>query len=149
VTDFLDTSHGSLARHPAARRAMRLLLAASVALAGLAAAGPATAADGGTEPLCTITGTDSGDVLRGTAGPDVICALAGNDVVFALGGDDIVRGGPGVDAVVGGAGADLLEGGAGSDLLVGVDLVGGNDRLDGGTERDLCLADRGDSVTNC
>ena len=116
---------------------------------------------------CTITGTERGDRLVGTPGNDVICGLGGNDVIDGRGGNDILfgdagrdvlTGGSGDDKLVGGAGRDLLaggvgadwlEGGADADTLIGLDRVQGNDRLDGGGARDVCTADRRDSLVDC
>src|SRR5688500_18659448 len=66
---------------------------------------------------CTITGTDSGEILVGTPGRDVICGLGGSDVITAKAGDDIVKGGDGADEIYGDWGSDALYGGRGNDRL--------------------------------
>lgn len=88
-------------------------------------------------PVCTITGTESGDDLIGTDGDDVICALGGRDTVRAGLGNDLVLGGPGADSLEGQEGNDLLYGEAGTDTLDGGP---GYDGLDGGPGADTCVA---------
>ncbi len=74
---------------------------------------------------CSISGTESDDVLIGTEDDDVICGF---------GGDDVIIGGRGQDVLIGGAGADALQGGPGDDVLFGDD---GTDALFGGTGADV------------
>ena len=94
---------------------------------------------------CTISGTQSDDVLQGTPRKDVICGLGGNDRIYAAGGDDIVQAGPGDDIVFGGIGNDVIYGGSGRDRLFGQDgrdkLVGGAgaNQLFGGSGNDTIL----------
>jgi acid phosphatase type 7 len=134
---------------------------------------PQTGAPNGRHAVaCTITGTDSADVLRGTSKGDVICGLGGNDRIRGLGGNDMILGGLGNDRVVGGSGNDRLYGNAGRDILRGQSgrdrLVGGagrdhlygnagsdrlfaldgkrGDRISGGGGRDRALIDRGDRI---
>jgi Ca2+-binding RTX toxin-like protein len=83
---------------------------------------------------CTITGTESADVLRGSAEADVICALGGGDVVIAGGRGDVVFGDGGRDRVQGGAGDDTLYGADGDDVLVG------------GQDRDVIAGGPGDDA---
>ena len=96
-----------------------------------------TLGPGGEQIACTITGTDSDDVLVGTDGADVICGLGGNDVLHGLAGNDTLRGGRGNDRLYGGRGKDTLNGNRGNDRLYGQagadTLIGGrgNDRLYG------------------
>ncbi|MFN2468113.1 MAG: hypothetical protein ABR521_08320 [Gaiellaceae bacterium] len=91
------------------------------------------------QPLCTIYGTERGDVLRGTAGRDVICGLGGDDRIDGRGGNDVIQGGNGDDRLHGGAGADWLFGGAGRDELDA--SSGGRDIVDGGPGLDRAGAD--------
>ncbi|HEX9374644.1 MAG TPA: hypothetical protein VGB19_00155 [Actinomycetota bacterium] len=55
----------------------------------------------------------------------------------------------GRDTLTGGDGSDVLEGGCGADSLDAVDGVNGNDTANGGCGTDSCIADAGDTVTNC
>ena len=87
-------------------------------------------------PVCTITGTESGDDLVGTDGDDVICALGGRDSVRAGLGNDLVLGGAGADSLEGQFGNDLLYGEGGPDTLDGGP---GYDGLDGGPAADTCI----------
>jgi hypothetical protein len=48
-----------------------------------------------------------------------------------------------------GLGNDQLFGGTGLDVLVARDNIGANDALDGGTDTNTCVADLGDTLTNC
>jgi phosphodiesterase/alkaline phosphatase D-like protein len=82
---------------------------------------------------CTISGTQTPDVLRGTPRRDVICGLGGNDRLIGFGGNDVLVGGPGDDILDAGAGKDELHGGPGRDQLYG---RSGNDGLFGGTGND-------------
>lgn len=67
------------------------------------------------QPICTVNGTRSDDVLRGTAGPDLICGSGGDDVIRGLGGDDVIFGQGGRDRLIGGSGRDIVVGQAGRD----------------------------------
>jgi tannase/feruloyl esterase/hemolysin type calcium-binding protein/3HB-oligomer hydrolase 3HBOH len=112
----------------------------------------------GSGPECTITGTQGNDELAGTSRDDVICGLGGDDEIHGNGGDDTIRGDSGNDALNGGSSNDTVIGGTGNDELSGVDgddrlnardEVRGNDDADGGTGRDTCTTDPGDSVSSC
>ena len=99
------------------------------------------------DPVCTITGSNAGDVIVGTDGPDVICGGNGADVIDAAGGDDVVLGGNGADVVAGGPGDDELFGGNGPDELDGGP---GDDTIDGGRGPDTCSGGSGDNeLTRC
>jgi len=98
---------------------------------------PDTSPDWQPLPVCTISGSEAGDVLVGTDGNDVICALAGHDQVSAGLGDDLVTGDKGNDVVEGQDGDDLLLGDRGDDTLGG---GAGYDVLDGGGGTDTCSA---------
>lgn len=89
---------------------------------------------------CTITGTQSAEVIQGTPGRDVICGLGGNDTILGGGGNDLLVGGSGNDRMSGGAGGDELLGGAGSDVLHG---GSGDDELWGGAGGDYLDGDLG------
>jgi hypothetical protein len=84
---------------------------------------------GGTTGNCTITGTNSSDVLFGTSAHDVICGKRGPDLIRGLGAKDRIRGGRGSDFLYGGRGRDRIKGGRGDDRLVGGPA---RDRLQGG-----------------
>jgi Ca2+-binding RTX toxin-like protein len=109
-------------------------------------------------PTCTITGTPGPDTINGTQGNDVICSAGGNDVVFGSGGNDTILGGPGNDTlggeggndfVVGNGGGDTLLGESGQDNLNAVDLVNGNDSMNGGSGTDICYGDINDPFPGC
>lgn len=111
--------------------------------------------DGGHD---TIHGHDGDDLIRGGWGEDNIRGNGGNDDIdggranddVRGGGDtDTVRGGNGDDFVTGSHGFDTLEGGRGDDAIYAIDSTPGNDSIDGGEHHDECLADEGDTVTNC
>jgi peptidoglycan/xylan/chitin deacetylase (PgdA/CDA1 family) len=128
-----------------------------LAAVGILIAGHADLAAAASRP-CTLRGTSGDDVLRGTAGNDVICAGRGNDVVFGGGGRDLLRGGRGNDRLYGQGGADVLLAGRGSaDALRGgrgwdtLDARDGApfDELDGGTGKNLCIADAEDHRHGC
>ena len=106
-----------------------------------APAAPAvTLGPGGEQIACTITGTDSDDVLVGTDGADVICGLGGNDVLHGLAGNDTLRGGRGNDRLYGGRGKDTLNGNRGNDRLYG---QAGADTLTGGRGNDRLYGQAG------
>jgi Tol biopolymer transport system component len=93
------------------------------------------------QPLCTIYGTDSNDVLRGTNGADVICGLRGDDTIRAGDGNDTVIGGDGADIIDGGYGSDRLFGSGGADQIHARDAV--PDVVDGGLGTDRAWTDLG------
>src|SRR6478735_3683961 len=107
---------------------------------------------------CTIVGTPGPDVLHGTSGQDVICGMGGRDVIDGGAGADVLRGGSGRDALHGKGGADhlvagrgrgdLLRGGSGWDDLDARD-DGPLDVIDGGSGRNMCVADAEDERTGC
>ena len=103
----------------------------------------------GVGSVCTIAGTEGGDILRGTSGDDVICGLGGDDRIAARGGNDLVFGGPGADVLGGGPGSDDLQGEGGNDVLNARDGVGGNDTANGGVNVDRCRVDPCDVVIAC
>lgn len=100
-------------------------------------------------PGCTIGGTPAGETIYGTSSRDVICGLGGNDTIRAGGGNDAVRGGSGSDRIVGGAGSDKLYGEGGNDTLSTTDGVRSNDLADGGSGRDTCTTNPGDTRRSC
>lgn len=93
---------------------------------------------------CTILGTFRANALVGTRRSDSICAFAGSDTVDGGVGNDEVDGGTGNDTLTGGPGRDLIVGGGGNDLIKVRD--GNRDRIRCGSELDLVLADRRDTV---
>src|SRR6478752_4533464 len=128
----------------------------------------------GTGAADQLDGTSAAEVICGGGGDDVIHGGGGDDVVFGGGGDDrvygggadLIRGGDGGDRVVGRRGGDEVRGESGGDSVVGgrgLDrLYGGDghdtlrsrdrapyDRLDGGIDRNLCVADVGDHRVRC
>ena len=98
------------------------------------------------QPLCTLYGTDSDDVLNGTPGDDLICGLRGNDRIRGLGGNDVILGGDGDDVIVGGAGADWLFGAAGDDRTYALDNLA--DVVNGGPGADRAWVDEGLDATS-
>lgn len=119
------------------------VLAASVAIAALAATVPAGATPVRIRFVCfdreaTQTQPNRRGVIRGTSGPDVIISLKREVLVFAGGGNDRICTGRGNDYVASGDGNDLVDAGGGSDRVAsgtGSDYLSGragNDRLDGG-----------------
>ena len=102
----------------------------------------------GTQALpCDIVGTWGNDRLVGTARRDVICGRPGADRIDGGRGDDRLEAGSGEDTVTGGAGRDVVLGGGGRDVVLLRDGV--RDVVDCGTERDVVVVDRRDSVRNC
>ncbi|GLY07178.1 MULTISPECIES: calcium-binding protein [Actinoplanes] len=107
------------------------------------------------------------DVVYGGAGNDFLLGEAGNDNLKGEAGDDELQGGAGNDKLYAGAGADwaigqagddLIYGDAGEDVLIGGDLdSSGNhtgsttarDRLDGGSQADVCLVRAAGTAVNC
>ena len=77
------------------------------------------------------------DRATGEAGPDRLISI------HDAGGSDFD------DVLLGSAGPNLLDGGHGEDRIDAVDGVGGNDVVLGGTERDRCRADPGDTTASC
>lgn len=109
-------------------------------------------------PNCTILGTPGPDTINGTQGNDIICSAGGNDFVFGSGGNDTIIGGPGDDTlggeggndfIVGNSGADTLLGESGRDNLNAVDLINGNDSMNGGSGNDICYGDINDPFPGC
>ncbi|MCA6116505.1 choice-of-anchor I family protein [Bradyrhizobium sp. WSM 1738] len=90
-------------------------------------------ANGGTDTVLPIMGTDGEDDLSGTAAKNSIFAKNGDDRVRSLGGNDLVLGGGGDDVIEGGDGDDRLEGGEGNDFVFG---DAGNDTVLGGAGDD-------------
>ena len=122
-------------------RALRLLVAGSVAAATLMTATAATYA----VQLHEITGTSGVDDLKGTNGEDLIRGLGGDDEIDGKKGHDVLVGGGGNDTItdwLGIAGqqddgaVDTFRGGSGTDtLFVGhgdtVYAGNGDDRVNG------------------
>jgi len=101
------------------------------------------------DSLNGIIATGNGkDTIDGAGGNDVIVGGNGKDVLNGGEGNDIVMGRNGKDEIVGGPGLDVLTGGNGPDMLDARDGAAG-DVLDGGNGPDECLADAGDTSTNC
>jgi hypothetical protein len=144
------------------------LVTVVVAVAGLAAAFPGSAA--AAAPKCqgkaaTIVGTMKNDVLRGTPRVDVIVAKRGSDTIVGRGGNDVICAGPGADVVRSGGGGDKVAGGTGADVLVGAtgpdrlrgqagnDVIkggDGGDTIDGGLGFDTCDQGAGSgTIANC
>ena len=96
--------------------AVALMVASSVALAGVFE---------GDQHNNRLVGTKDRDTLRGFDGADVIRALDGRDRLFGGTGDDTMYGGPGDDLIWGGGGVDHIRAGAGDDY---VDSVGDDGR---------------------
>lgn len=105
-----------------------------------------------------IRGGVGADVLVGASGADNLVGNDGRDRIYGNTGPDVLRGSNGDDILLGGRGEDNLGGGSGSDRLLGEenddylnteDGVRGNDLADGGTGRDACVTDRGDTRRNC
>jgi Ca2+-binding RTX toxin-like protein len=85
-----------------------------------------------------LSGDEGDDELQGGIGDDDLFGGEGADLLFGQEGNDELDGSEGIDDVQGGDGDDLVFGGAGDDFLYGdgpdptiLNLVGGNDRLDG------------------
>jgi Ca2+-binding RTX toxin-like protein len=111
-----------------------LLLAAAMALSGVAQAKPITTTKADKECLVEavrtlqpgfnpsdynfVGGTAEGEVLDGrrTPGPDVFCGFGGNDELIMLAADDIFLGGEGNDRVVINRGT--FYGGEGDDTVL-------------------------------
>src|SRR6185437_13028588 len=95
-----------------------------------------------------LLGGSGSDVVDGGVGADLIRGGDGGDRVVGRRGGDEVRGESGGDSVVGGRGLDRLYGGDGHDTLRSRDRAP-YDRLDGGIDRNLCVADAGDHRVRC
>jgi Ca2+-binding RTX toxin-like protein len=93
---------------------------------------------------CTILGTSRANTLVGSARRDSICAFSGSDTVDGGAGNDEIDAGTGNDTVSGGPGRDLVLGDEGNDLIKARD--GSRDTIRCGSELDLVLADRQDTV---
>jgi peptidoglycan/xylan/chitin deacetylase (PgdA/CDA1 family) len=95
-----------------------------------------------------MLGGSGSDVMDGGVGTDLIRGGDGGDHVIGRRGGDELRGESGGDSVVGGRGLDRLFGGDGHDTLRSRDRAP-YDRLDGGIDRNLCVADAGDHRVRC
>ena len=91
-----------------------------------------------------LSGGDGHDALIGGFGKDTLSGDSGDDFLWGNFGADSLDGGEGADTLIGGFGDDTLRGGAGNDtILAGIPfdaelgLVGGNDSVFGGDDRDL------------
>ena len=69
--------------------------------------------------------------------------------MFGHAGNDQLRGDDDIDLLIGNTGNDVHFGGAGGDRLFAPDRVPSNDTIRGGTGRDLCTTDLGDTATSC
>jgi Ca2+-binding RTX toxin-like protein len=74
---------------------------------------------------------------------------SGNDALADGAGNDLMKGGGQNDVLLAGLGNDILLGGSGNDTLVARDNIGADDTLDGGIDTNVCVADLGDTLTNC
>lgn len=95
-----------------------------------------------------LFGGSGSDVMDGGVDADLIRGGAGSDHVVGRRGVDELRGESGRDSVVGGRGRDRLFGGDGHDTLLSRDRAP-YDRLDGGRDRNLCVADASDRRVRC
>jgi hypothetical protein len=104
-----------------------------------------------------INGSRDNDEVNGGAGDDILCGGRGNDRLIGGAGNDLiygeeendwVDGGTGIDRILGSAEADDLYGGPDDDVVAGGGGLA-NDRLDGGTEIDLCIAGEDDTLAGC
>jgi hypothetical protein len=94
-----------------------------------------------------VYGLGAGDRLDGGAGDDLVRGGDGDDLVDGGSGDDVVIGDDGNDYVTGYLGSDSLNGGGGSDYIYAAD--GTFDRVSGGPQYDVCVADFEDMVQGC
>jgi Ca2+-binding RTX toxin-like protein len=76
-------------------------------------------------------------------------AVSGVESGIGGSANDKLIGNASANTFTGGAGADTLKGKDGADTLNAVDGVPVNDVVDGGNGTDACVADAGDTVTNC
>jgi len=95
-----------------------------------------------------LFGGSGSDVVDGGIRADLIRGGTGGDHLVGRRGVDELRGEKGDDSVVGGRGYDRLFGGAGHDTLLSRDRAP-YDRLDGGRDRNLCVADASDHRVRC
>lgn len=117
-------------------------------------------------PTAVPASVGAADTLLGDAGRDLVFGQAGNDALSGGTGDDYLEGNVGDDSLLGGDDQDdLVGGGSSQGTVIGATngvvtdrlltlpttttdpsaggLVDGNDRLDGGTARDVLLGDNG------
>jgi Ca2+-binding RTX toxin-like protein len=130
----------------------------------------------GTSGADTIVGTDRVDFIHGRGGDDLIFGLDQADHICGGGGTDILHGGSRSDDLFGGTGTDHIFGDEGRDELFGGpgaeirrrtidagekdgpgDAVGrrgglfagpGDDKLDGGPDKDFCAGDQGEDTAD-
>jgi peptidoglycan/xylan/chitin deacetylase (PgdA/CDA1 family) len=95
-----------------------------------------------------LSGGSGSDRLDGGIGADLIRGGVDGDHLVGRRGVDELRGELGDDSVVGGRGRDRLFGGAGHDTLTSRDRAP-YDRVDGGSDRNLCVADASDHRIRC
>jgi Ca2+-binding RTX toxin-like protein len=128
-----------------------ILLLSAMATMVLVAAGVALAVlfvgTTGSDPSCPAT-ADADEIAMGP-GNDTCSALLGNDQVYGDSGNDELHGNGGNDQVYAGRGGDVVSGDSGNDFLNAADNVSGNDTVDGGPGLDRCVADVGDTVSEC
>ena len=96
---------------------------------------------------CTIVGSWNADTLYGTDRADRICALPGADTIVGRAGNDYIDAGNGDDRIYGGRGRDTIIARGGQDVIYARD--GERDWIDCGTERDVAVIDRSDTVRHC
>ena len=104
-----------------------------------------------------LFGQEGEDRLVGGTGGDKLIGGDATDRLFGQEGRDILRGSAGDDKLRGGTGKDNLKDTEGSDRLFGEDggdFLGtkdgrGNDTADGGSGRDGCNTDSGDTKRSC
>lgn len=117
-------------------------------------------------PTAVPASVGAADTLLGDSGRDLMFGQAGGDALAGGTGDDYLEGDVGDDSLLGGDDEDdLVGGGSSQGTVIGVSqgvvvdrlltvptsttdpsaagLVDGNDRLDGGTDRDVLLGDNG------
>lgn len=90
-------------------------------------------------------------LIGGTAG-DTLAGHTGNELLEGGAGADSLHGGAGNDTLYGDLGADSLYGDAGDDYLDGVggvDTVIDGDNGANSGDGDICIADSGETPTNC
>lgn len=97
---------------------------------------------------CTIVGSTGNDAIEGTVKGDRICARTGWDRIQGRSGNDRIDAGNGNDTIDAGKGRDSVIGSGGADVVLVRD--GERDTVDCGTEHDVVVADRLDTVArNC
>ncbi|WP_328463136.1 hypothetical protein OHA21_37140 [Actinoplanes sp. NBC_00393] len=102
-------------------------------------------------------GNTGNDSINGRIGDDKLYGGSGNDLIQGDAHNDLIYGNTGNDRLFGGYGVDRLYGDAGNDQLDGsIDAVNGTlwdsdvDRLDGGTQTDICrVVPANDRKVNC